>query len=144
MELFAADGHDAGGCERVTGKSGMRPIRTLVLERHIGELNEQLHGWRKEREAATCNHRRDALMNLVRVLYGKKAASGLSDLVTFRKPRAKPRWRTISDVTEVLAQLEPGTKVRARLLLLQWTGMRPSQESRLRTVIDIKLSTSSG
>ena len=25
MELFAADGHDAGGCERVTGKSGMRP-----------------------------------------------------------------------------------------------------------------------
>ena len=27
MELFAADGHDAGGCERVTGKSGMRPAR---------------------------------------------------------------------------------------------------------------------
>ena len=27
MELFAADGHDAGGCERVTGKSGMRPER---------------------------------------------------------------------------------------------------------------------
>ena len=25
MELFTADGHDAGGCERVTGKSGMRP-----------------------------------------------------------------------------------------------------------------------
>ena len=25
MELFVADGHDAGGCERVTGKSGMRP-----------------------------------------------------------------------------------------------------------------------
>ena len=29
MELFAADGHDAGGCERVTGKSGMRPGMTL-------------------------------------------------------------------------------------------------------------------
>ena len=28
MELFAADGHDAGGCERVTGKSGMRPSPT--------------------------------------------------------------------------------------------------------------------
>ena len=27
MELFAADGHDAGGCERVTGKSGMRPAK---------------------------------------------------------------------------------------------------------------------
>ena len=29
MELFAADGHDAGGCERVTGKSGMRPVLGL-------------------------------------------------------------------------------------------------------------------
>ena len=29
MELFAADGHDAGGCERVTGKSGMRPVGSL-------------------------------------------------------------------------------------------------------------------
>ena len=32
MELFAADGHDAGGCERVTGKSGMRP--TAPVGRH--------------------------------------------------------------------------------------------------------------
>ena len=30
MELFAADGHDAGGCERVTGKSGMRPSLLTV------------------------------------------------------------------------------------------------------------------
>ena len=30
MELFAADGHDAGGCERVTGKSGMRPLRQRI------------------------------------------------------------------------------------------------------------------
>ena len=32
MELFAADGHDAGGCERVTGKSGMRPSATDVQD----------------------------------------------------------------------------------------------------------------
>ena len=31
MELFAADGHDAGGCERVTGKSGMRPVLAFGL-----------------------------------------------------------------------------------------------------------------
>ena len=31
MELFAADGHDAGGCERVTGKSGMRPSASSRL-----------------------------------------------------------------------------------------------------------------
>ena len=32
MELFAADGHDAGGCERVTGKSGMRPFVLAVSD----------------------------------------------------------------------------------------------------------------
>ena len=31
--LFAADGHDAGGCERVTGKSGMRPAHALRRSR---------------------------------------------------------------------------------------------------------------
>ena len=35
MELFAADGHDAGGCERVTGKSGMRPFDGRVAGRQI-------------------------------------------------------------------------------------------------------------
>ena len=34
MELFAADGHDAGGCERVTGKSGMRPLNYFLKNRH--------------------------------------------------------------------------------------------------------------
>ena len=102
-----------------------------MLERHVGKLNEQLHRWRKERSAATCNHRRDALMNLVRVLYGKRAASGLSDLVTFKKAPPKPRGRKLSDIAEVLAHLEPGTQLRARLELLQWTGMRPSQMGRL-------------
>ena len=42
MELFAADGHDAGGCERVTGKSGMRPAR--VLERLAGSLERDHPG----------------------------------------------------------------------------------------------------
>ena len=49
MELFAADGHDAGGCERVTGKSGMRPLaRELqdagqrVSERSVNRLLHKL------------------------------------------------------------------------------------------------------
>ena len=37
----------------------------------------------------------------------------------------------MNEITEVFAHLDPGTKVRARLQLLQWTGMRPSQEGRL-------------
>ena len=52
MELFAADGHDAGGCERVTGKSGMRPReltrRTLGLSlpQLVEQLAPYLVGWR--------------------------------------------------------------------------------------------------
>ena len=102
-------------------------IPSLELERHLSELNTQLHEWRKERSGATCNHRRDALMNLVRVLYGSKAASGLADLVTFPKPPPKPRWLERAHVADVLAKLEPGTKLAARLHLLHWTGIRPSQ-----------------
>ena len=63
-------------------------IRTLTLEHHVNELNGQLRQWRKTLSGATCNHRRDALMNLVRVLYGDRAASGLSELKTFKKEPA--------------------------------------------------------
>ncbi len=102
-------------------------LRTVALERHVPELNEQLHAWRKEKSPATCNHRRDALMNLVRELYGRKAAGGLSDLVTFPKAPPKPRWLDRADIVEVLGQLEPGSKLSAQLRLMHWTGMRPVQ-----------------
>ena len=40
MELFAADGHDAGGCERVTGKSGMRPdLLNFINTLYEGDLH---------------------------------------------------------------------------------------------------------
>ena len=46
MELFAADGHDAGGCERVTGKSGMRPgglgAEAAAVHRRLREACEAL------------------------------------------------------------------------------------------------------
>ena len=106
-------------------------VRTLSLELHIGELNAQLHEWRKTVSGATCNHRRDAVMNLVRELYGRRAAAGLGDLVIFPKPPPKPRWVERAHVADVLDRLEPRTKLRARLHLLHWTGMRPSQMSRL-------------
>ena len=106
-------------------------IRSLSLEQHVPELNEQLHAWRKERAGATCNHRRDALMNLVRVLYGQRAATGLSDLVTFRKAPPKPRWLDRAHIADVLSRLEAGSKLFVRLQLMHWTGMRPAQMGRL-------------
>ena len=41
MELFAADGHDAGGCERVTGKSGMRPFIEGRIGARLNRIGER-------------------------------------------------------------------------------------------------------
>ena len=60
MELFAADGHDAGGCERVTGKSGMRPDE---LQFHLEMKRQDLESRGLDRAAATLAARR-ALGNL--------------------------------------------------------------------------------
>ena len=45
MELFAADGHDAGGCERVTGKSGMRPVQLASGECLVRLLHTSTNGY---------------------------------------------------------------------------------------------------
>lgn len=107
-------------------------IRTAELYRHVGKLNETLAGWRKERSASTCNHRRDALTNLVRVIVGRKAARDLADdLIRFKAPPPVPRARPRDEIASVLSWLREGSKTRARLELLHWTGMRPSQMARL-------------
>ncbi len=49
MELFAADGHDAGGCERVTGKSGMRPNEGLPRIHGQNGLRVRLDGPQRTR-----------------------------------------------------------------------------------------------
>ena len=109
-------------------------IRTLTLEHHVNELNGQLRQWRKTLSGATCNHRRDALMNLVRVLHGDRAASGLSDVVTFKKAPPKSRSLDRAVIAQVLTHLEPGSIVRIRLELMHWTGMRAAQMGRLRRI----------
>ena len=54
-------------------------LRTLALPAHLPALNAQLHEWRDSLAASTCNHRRHALTNLVRVLYGRRASFDLLD-----------------------------------------------------------------
>ena len=51
--------------------------------------------------------------------------------MTFPKPSPKARWVERTHIADVLAQLEPGTTLAARLNLMRWTGMRPSQMGRL-------------
>ena len=106
-------------------------IRTLTLPQHTAALNEQLRTWRSTLSASSCNHRRDALTNCVRVLYGKRAALELVDLIRFRKPPPVARWIPRERIDAVLAHLRTGSKTAARLSLLHWTGMRPSQMGRL-------------
>ena len=52
MELFAADGHDAGGCERVTGKSGMRPTARVYFWRNKGD---EFAGGKVHAKVAVCD-----------------------------------------------------------------------------------------
>ena len=65
MELFAADGHDAGGCERVTGKSGMRPV---VEQANEGAALAQL----RERGYADKYRASGEPIHLVRVEFSKE------------------------------------------------------------------------
>ncbi len=106
-------------------------IRTLELPQHTAALNDQLRQWRETRSASACNHRRDALTNLVKTLYGRRAAAEFVDLARFAPPPPKPRWIERTHIAEVLAQLTPGSKTVVRLGLMHWTGMRPSQMARL-------------
>ena len=107
-------------------------LRTLALPDHTQRLNEQLREWRKTLSASTCNLRRDALTNLAKVLYGRRAAADFVDLVRFRTPAPTPRWIDRKHISEVLHDLPGNTKTRVRLFLMHWTGMRPAQMGRLR------------
>ncbi len=107
-------------------------LRTLALPSHLGALNGQLHAWRETLSAMSCNHRRHALTNLVRVLYGRRSAGELVDLVRFPPAPPRPRWIDRQHIADVLSQLTPGSMTRVRLELMHWTGMRPSQMGRLR------------
>ncbi|MCY3821692.1 MAG: tyrosine-type recombinase/integrase [Gammaproteobacteria bacterium] len=106
-------------------------LTTLTLVEHLAALNAQSHDWRRARAASTCNHRRHALLHMVRTLYGRRAAIDLEDLVRFPLPLPRPRWIDRAHIEAVLHHLSPGTKTSARLRLMHWTGMPPSQMGRL-------------
>ena len=105
-------------------------VRTLLLGQHTTALNDELRRWRKTLSASSCNQRRDALTNFVKVLYGRRAAMELLDVIRFPMPPPVARWIPRARIDAVLAEL-PAGKIKARLELMHWTGMRPSQMGRL-------------
>ncbi len=106
-------------------------IKTMSLHHHMGRLNAQLQTWGQTLSASSCNQRRDALTNLVKIQHGKRAALEFIDSVRFERPPATPKWRSRDEIEAVLSLLTDGSKTRARLFLMHWTGMRPSQMARL-------------
>ena len=108
-------------------------LDTQNLADHLPLLDHQLREWRHTLSASSCNQRRDALTNLVKVLYGRRAAADFVDLVRFTREPSPPRWIDRAHISAVLAHLTPGSKPEVRLRLMHWTGMRPSQMGRLRS-----------
>ena len=107
-------------------------LDTLSLVDHLPLLDQQLREWRHGLSVSSCNQRRDAVTNLVRVLYGRRSAADFVDLVRFTREPLPPRWTDRSHISAVLAHLTPGSMTEVRLRLMHWTGMRPSQMGRLR------------
>jgi integrase len=103
-------------------------VRDLKDSIKLAEVNGQLYDWRQTLAASTVNHRLDAISNLFVVLDGK--AHALLGAVRFGRPDQHARWIDRARIVRVLDTLNPG-KIRARLRLLHWTGMRPSQMARL-------------
>ena len=83
--------------------------------------------WRETLSVSACNHRRDALTNLLTVLYGRRAAAELVDLVRFTRPAPRPQWLDRTQIADAPAQLTPGSTTVVRLRLLHRTGLRPSR-----------------
>ena len=94
------------------------------------DVNEQLWTWRESKAASTCNHRRTALSQLYVVLDGKRAQNPARDAVRFSEPKAQPRGLPREHVLAVLEQVT-GPRTKPRLLVLHWTGLRPSQLMRM-------------
>lgn len=114
---------------------GKRPRWTLRPE----HISAQLAQWRAEGYAPnTCNHRRSALSHLYSVLDGKAAYNPLRDVKAYPLPPPLKRGLPMSTVRKVLKQIR-GPKTRARLEVLAWTGLRPSELMRLTpALVDLK------
>lgn len=106
---------------------GSRVRVTITAE----EITAQLQIWRQTRSAKTCNHRRMALGHLYVTLDGRSLPNVVRDAIRFVAPDPQLQALPLATIDAVLDQLQPGTKTEARLRLMRWTGMRPSQMARL-------------
>lgn len=94
-------------------------------------VRAQLTAWKQTGLANnTVNHRRTALSHLFTVLDGKSAYNPVKEVPPFPLPPPIRRGLPMAVVMRVLKQIR-GPKTRARLEVLAWTGLRPSELMRL-------------
>lgn len=105
---------------------GKRPRWTLRPD----ELRAQLADWRTTLAPNTCNHRRSALSHLYTVLDGKSAYNPLRDVPPYKLPPPIKRGLPLATILTALRRVK-GKQTRVRLLVLLWTGMRPSELMRV-------------
>lgn len=94
-------------------------------------IQSQLAVWRGHGKAAsTVNHRRAALAHLWRLLDGKTAYNPVRETSPYPEPPPVRRGLPMPTVTKVLKKIV-GEKTRARLEVLAWSGLRPSELAKL-------------
>jgi integrase len=95
------------------------------------QIRAELARWRSEDYAPnTCNHRRSALSHLYSVLDGKAAYNPVRDVPQYKLAPPLKYGLPLLDCLKVLRHVK-GKMTRARLLVLLWTGMRPSELKRV-------------
>lgn len=100
-------------------------ITTLDLERC-------LVAWRAQGVAAgTCNHRRNALIQLWRALDGVEAPNPAAATTHFREPSGDPREVRTQDLDDLVAAMPP-SRTRAFYRLFAETGWPPARIRRMR------------
>jgi integrase len=126
MPTFKERKRDIGLWLTKLGRTRTRQSITSV------EIRTVLEGWRRERSAVTCNHRRSALMHLWSVLDGKSAPNPVKDVPRYRDDSqdAPPRILSLPAIRALLKAMQP-SKTKCRLELMAWTGWPPAQIRRL-------------
>lgn len=102
-------------------------------------IRTQMQAWKAEGLANnTVNHRRVALSHLYSVLDGKNAYNPVKEVPLLPLPPPMKRGLPMAIVVKVLKKIR-GPKTRARLEVLAWTGLRPSELMRLTpALVDLK------
>lgn len=102
-------------------------------------IRQTLEKWRVTGlSPASLNLRRTALLHLYTVLDGKSGKNPVKDVPPYREVPKRLELPTLKDAKKVIGRMQKGSPIRARCLVLLWTGWPPSLLMRI-TPADLDL-----